>query len=125
MTETFKTIGDWIEETFGDSNRLDMSDWYVYQAQFDRVKDEFLELEEEVSPPSGTGGTSMGAVGREAADVVISLAGMCRRYGIDLQEEVNKKMVVNREREWAVLPNGTARHISSTKNYDPLGEDFL
>lgn len=117
MTETFDTIGDWIEDTFGENK--DVKERYS-PAHYERVNDEFKELGDEVYPPSGQGGMYLGMVGSEAADVVIALAGMCRRYGINLQEHVDKKMEINRNRQWEVFENGTGRHISSSKNFSHL-----
>lgn len=117
MKETFHSIGEWIEDTFGKNETIESP---LDRCHFERVADEFRELWAEVDLPSGVGGMNVGLVGSEAADVVIALAGMCRRYGIDLQEEVDRKMDINRSREWEVFKNGTGRHISSTKNWDML-----
>ena len=114
--ETFDTIGDWIEETFGKNEEIEDRFSCVH---FDRVTDEFDELTSAVDWESVD---SMNPIANEAADVVIALAGMCRRYGIDLQQAVDEKMKINREREWDVYSNGTGRHITSNKNWSMLDE---
>ena len=49
---------------------------------------------------------------REAADVVIVAAMLCRAYGFDWEEREadNAKMARNAQRTWAAH-NGTARHV--------------
>ena len=111
MAETYRSIGDWIEDTFQPNDFIDR----YSTVHLDRVLDEIVELEMSLNPPSGVGGVRMSEVGQEAADVVIALAGMCRRYGIDLQEEVDKKMSVNRARKWKVFSNGTGKHVKEVQ----------
>ena len=109
--ENFETIGNWLEDTFGKNE--DIEDRYA-NCHLWRVLDEIEEMCELAPVTEG--------VAHEAADVVIALAGMCRRYGIDLQAAVDEKMKINREREWEVYSNGTGRHITSNKNWSMLDE---
>lgn len=47
----------------------------------------------------------------EAADLVIILYCWSMLKGIDLHEQIDKKMLINRRREWNIQPDGTGRHI--------------
>lgn len=46
----------------------------------------------------------------EAADVVIVLYSFLTSIGANLQEEIDRKMAVNRAREWDVAGDGTGQH---------------
>lgn len=88
MNETIESINQWADETFGPC---------TLDAARRRVKDEMLELYSAVTNQ---------AILEEAADVWITLA---RIPG--LQEEVNRKMVINRGRKWRLNGDGTGYHI--------------
>jgi NTP pyrophosphatase (non-canonical NTP hydrolase) len=45
-------------------------------------------------------------VGEELADIVIYVAGLAEILGVDLDEEVRRKLAINRERVYVPLPNG-------------------
>ena len=47
----------------------------------------------------------------ECADVLIVLYGLCDLYNRDLHEAVDKKMAINRDREWFVDDTGAGQHI--------------
>lgn len=111
--ETFDSIGDWIEEVFGENEDITTD----VNAQFDRVSDEWEEFRREVARLQ-VERAYLSDVANEAADVVIALSGFCRRMEIDLQSEIDRKMEINRNRKWEVFSNGTGRHIKSAKNYD-------
>lgn len=49
--------------------------------------------------------------GREIADVVIVLFRLAEKLGVDLLQEVAKKMAENRGRQWAKDGNGHGQHI--------------
>jgi hypothetical protein len=83
--ETFATIAQWCEETFGP---------ITPERMVERAGEEFEELRAEPSSAE------------EAADVVICLA---RVPG--LWEAVERKMVKNRLRRWALRGDGTGYHI--------------
>jgi hypothetical protein len=85
MPETFETIAQWCEETFGPITPRRM---------VERAEEEMDELHE--NPASA----------EEAADVLICLA---RVPGI--WEAVERKMAVNRKRQWALRGDGTGYHI--------------
>jgi len=50
-------------------------------------------------------------IGPEAADVRITLAALAGTYAIDMDGEVNRKMIVNRARKWSRHGDGTGQHI--------------
>ena len=47
----------------------------------------------------------------EGADIVICLYRLAQVLGADLQEEIDRKMVLNRSRRWRRLGDGTGRHL--------------
>jgi hypothetical protein len=86
MRETFETIRQWADDTFGPCG---------LERSLERAKEEWAELEE----PGAD-------VVTEAADVVICLL---RLPGIT--EAIDRKMAINRKRRWAVRDDGTGYHI--------------
>lgn len=90
--ETFETIRQWGETTFGP---------ITIARTFGRASEEFDELRD---APDDLG---------EAADVVICLA----RYP-GLWAEVERKMGVNRGRRWRLMGDGTGYHIKDASS-DP------
>ena len=93
MEETFETITDWADETFGPVT-LDRS--------LERAKEEIDEFLEEISRQT----FSVDDVLDEAADVIITLA---RLPGIGYR--VDAKMKKNRSRKWRRVGDGTGYHI--------------
>ena len=85
MAETFETIVQWCDETFGP---------ITPERMVERAGEEFEELR--ADPTSA----------EEAADVLICLA---RVPGI--WKAVERKMAVNRKRQWALRGDGTGYHI--------------
>lgn len=83
--ETFDTIRQWAEETFGPITAA---------RTIERAGEEFEELRADPSDIS------------EAADVVICLARMP-----GLAAEIDRKMRVNRERQWRLVGDGTGYHV--------------
>lgn len=51
----------------------------------------------------------VGDVGQECADVLILLLDIARLHGIDIAAEFNKKMMINRSRQWTER-QGTLKH---------------
>jgi hypothetical protein len=85
MAETFETIAQWCEETFGP---------IAPERIVSRASEEMDELR---ADPTSAG---------EAADVLIVLA---RVPGI--WDAVERKMAVNRKRRWSLRGDGTGYHI--------------
>ncbi len=53
----------------------------------------------------------MAEMGREAADVVILLHRLVALAGMDLSEQVDAKMAINRARKWKAAGDGTGGHV--------------
>ena len=94
MSETFESINEWCDSTFGPATIPQI---------IARAKEEFEELE---APDADH------AI--EAADVVICL---CRVPGF--AEALQRKMAINRNRKWRLTGNGTGYHIPTERpNHD-------
>jgi hypothetical protein len=46
----------------------------------------------------------------KAADIVIVLHRLCERMGVDLHQEIDRKMQINRARRWVVV-GGHGQHV--------------
>ncbi len=95
--ETSKSICEWGDATFGEVKDL--------AALVARARGELDELEEAVRAGDMT------EAGREAADVVILLHRLVALAGMDLSEQVDAKMAVNRARKWKAAGDGTGGHV--------------
>ena len=96
MAETSSSILAWGDETFGkvsDPVKL-----------VERAETELTELKEALLAGDDA------EAGKEAADVVILLHRLMGVLGKDLSEEVDAKMAINRQREWASAGDGTGGH---------------
>lgn len=102
MTETFATIRQWCDATFGPA---------TWQRMIERAKEEFDELE-------ATQAVEQAAI--EAADVVICL---CRIPGFDAA--LQAKMTVNRKRKWRLTGEGTGYHVVRAHIADEDEGDFI
>ncbi len=96
-TETSNTIRVWGDATFGEVKDL--------AALVSRARGELDELEQAVRAGD------MAEAGREAADVVILLHRLVALAGMDLNEQVDAKMAINRERTWKAAGDGTGGHV--------------
>lgn len=96
MRETSQSIAQWAVETFGPLR-------HPYRGAV-RANEEMAELLTKVASGSGQD------VPGECADVVICLARLCDVYGVDLFEEVDRKMAVNRARNWKRDGTGCGYH---------------
>lgn len=82
-------------------------------AQLEKLEEEVGEVRHEVRNVVTPRMVQAEPVLREAADVVIVAAMLCRAYGFDwsdLESAVHAKMARNVRRTWAAH-NGTARHV--------------
>ncbi len=95
--ETSASIRDWGDETFGK-----VSDLSVLAA---RARGELDELEQAIRSGDAT------EIGGEAADVTILLHRLAGLLGMDLAEQVDAKMRVNRARMWKAAGDGTGAHV--------------
>lgn len=103
MTETQATINDWITETFGQTG----SNISVAARANEEMAELLMCLAIDDEDPKAV---------VEAADIVIILYRLAERFGRDLQEEVNLKMAVNRQRQWNVA-NGHGYHVNASASH--------
>lgn len=90
------TVSDWAVETFGDTG----SNTSCAARALLEVSELVFELAKDDRSPKGPA---------EIADAVICLYRLAERLGCDLHEEVDKKMAINRQREW-VVEGGHGQH---------------
>ena len=102
MGETFQSISDWCDETFGPATPVRMAA---------RANEEMAEL---IDKATKAASMDDAAVTEEAADVVICLA---RFPG--LWAAVERKMVVNRGRTWRLTGEGTGYHVPALSHQFP------
>ncbi len=91
--ETQRSISDWAVETFGDApSNLSIAV---------RANEEMAEMLACLMRDDNDQHAA-----EEAADVIITLCRMFERLGIDIVAEVDRKMRVNRARQWEIVPGG-------------------
>lgn len=95
--ETSHTIRDWGDATFGAVRDL--------TALVARARGEMDELEQALRAGDHV------EAGREAADVAILLHRLAGLLGMELSEQVDAKMQVNRARTWKAAGDGTGGHV--------------
>ena len=95
--ETSKTIREWGDDLFGAPQDLTV---LVARARVEM--DELEQSLREGNPEEA---------GREAADVVILLHRLAGILGMELSEQVDAKMAVNRARKWKTTGDGAGSHI--------------
>jgi hypothetical protein len=94
-----EAITDWQLATFGPVTPERA--WGRFDEEFNELVDADCEPTE---PPE--------KIAEEAADVVITFAAWVRaRTGLDLAAAVERKMQIDRAREWNVRPDGTGYHV--------------
>jgi NTP pyrophosphatase (non-canonical NTP hydrolase) len=96
-TETSHTIREWGDATFGEARDL--------TALVVRARGEMDELEQALRDGDHA------EAGREAADVAILLHRLVGLLGMELSEQVDAKMQVNRARTWKAAGDGTGGHV--------------
>jgi NTP pyrophosphatase (non-canonical NTP hydrolase) len=96
-SETSQSIRIWGDETFG--KVADLS------ALVARARGELDELDLAIKADDEA------EIGREAADVVILLHRLVALAGMDLADQVDAKMAVNRARKWRAAGDGTGGHV--------------
>lgn len=95
--ETQQTICQWAEDTFGPANNpLDL---------VTRALQEMKELSEAIEE------NNREEIGKETADVVILLHRLLAQYDLNLAQELERKMIINRSRQWVSNGDGTGKHI--------------
>lgn len=96
-TETSKSICDWGDAAFGKVSDL--------SALVARARGELDELDQAIRA------NDVAEIGREAADIAILLHRLAALAGMDLGEQVDAKMAVNRARKWKPAGDGTGGHV--------------
>ena len=91
--ETIETVTAWADQTFGPA---------TLDRQIKRAKEELAELEAAAETANYL------KIAEEAADVCICLF---RVIGSIDPEALNRKMAINRERQWKVDGDGCAYHV--------------
>ncbi len=92
------TISKWAEDTFGpvSSNARVAA----------RANEEMAELLRAL-----TYGDNSDKAASEIADVFIVLYRLADRLGVDIHDEIDKKMAINRARKWTLDGTGHGRHV--------------
>jgi NTP pyrophosphatase (non-canonical NTP hydrolase) len=95
--ETSQSIREWGDATFGTVRDL--------SALVARARGELNELDGAIKANDDA------EIGKEAADVVILLHRLVALAGMDLSEQVDAKMAINRARKWKAAGDGTGGHV--------------
>ena len=98
MKETQATITEWIETTFGSAG----SNARVVA----RANEEMAEILRAVTIDD-----NHPQIVEEIADVFIVLYRVATRLGVDIHEEIDRKMAVNRTRKWTLDGSGCGYHV--------------
>ena len=98
MRETQQSISAWAVQTFGEAgSNLRCAE---------RADEEMRELLERLCLDD-----AHPKAAEEIADVVIPLFRLAERLGVDLLDEVDKKMAINRTRRWRRDGTGHGYHV--------------
>lgn len=98
MNETQQSVTDWADATFGPA----LSNARIAA----RANEEMAELlraltADDLHPKAA----------EEVADIFIVLYRLATRLGVDLHSEIDRKMAVNRGREWRLDATGHGYHV--------------
>lgn len=77
--------------------------------EMDLLRSEVNELDEALTTRDAT------HVGHELADVAIYLLTLAEMHGLDLGDEIERKMVINRSRRYETGPDGTPVRVKGTE----------
>lgn len=98
MIDIQARVNKWQDEAFGDLNTFENIRY--------KLAEEISELAADVWPQPGTfvdperPVAHREKIAEESADVVIVLMGLAKNQGFDLLEEVERKLEINKAREW-------------------------
>jgi hypothetical protein len=98
MTETQQTISQWALDTFGPVG----SNVRVAARANEEMSELLRALTVDESHPKAA---------EEIADIVIVLYRLATRLSVDLNAEVDRKMEINRKREWKLDNTGHGYHV--------------
>lgn len=93
------------EKFWGNRSREEVSSQVIT-----KMLAEMDELIEAIEAHEGGHG-SLKYLGGELADVAFMLYQLAQLYYFDLEEEVRKKLEINKARNWELQPDGTYQHI--------------
>lgn len=96
--ETQRSIAEWADQAFGQAPSL--------ARIASRANEEMAELLREATSEDSDDGEHLENLVAEAADVVTILYRLAQKAGHDLHEAVDRKMAINRKRQWRC--DGTA-----------------
>lgn len=91
-------IADWADETFGTAS----SNARVAA----RANEEMAELLRAL-----TSDDQHPKAAEEVADIIIILCRLAQRMGFDLEDEIDRKMEINRKRRWNIDKDGHGYHV--------------
>lgn len=98
--ETQRTISDWAVDTFGYPKSLEV----IRGRLLKEVKElELIDIWDDSK--------AINKIADECADIYIVLVQVMATIGYDLHICVDRKMQINRNREWKLHGDGTAQHI--------------
>jgi NTP pyrophosphatase (non-canonical NTP hydrolase) len=103
VKETQASIYQWAREQFGDPKS-------IFQIA-ERAAEEMSELFGKIADDA-----PRESIVEEIADVVIVLSQIAERLGLDLGEAIDRKMAINRAREWVTAGDGTGQHVEGVTN---------
>jgi hypothetical protein len=109
--ETQRTISEWAVATFGEAG----SNARVAA----RANAEMSELLTKLTMDDGHP-----KAGEEMADVAVCLFRLAERMGYDLLAEVDKKMFVNRARQWELDGPGHGQHVRAPSRSDVIEREI-
>lgn len=98
MTENQRTVSNWANETFGPAG----SNARVAARANEEMAELLRALTVDDNHPKAA---------EEVADIVIILYRLATRLGIDLHAEIDRKMAINRAREWKLDNTGHGYHV--------------
>lgn len=98
MAENQKTISDWADKTFGPSG----SNARVAARANEEMAELLRALTADDEHPKAV---------EEVADIVIILYRLATRLGVDLHDEIERKMNINRDRIWKRDNTGHGYHV--------------
>jgi NTP pyrophosphatase (non-canonical NTP hydrolase) len=96
--ETQKSVTDWANETFGTAGST--------ARVAARANEEMAELLRALTVDD-----AHPKAAEEVADIVIVLYRVATRLGVDLHAEIDRKMAINRTREWKLSSDGHGYHV--------------
>lgn len=101
MGETQRTVADWAQATFGAAG----SNMRVASRANEEMAELLRALASDDAHPKAA---------EEVADVVIVLLRLADRLDVDLMAEIDRKMTINRARQWERDGTGHGYHHKTT-----------